>query len=154
MAAVISVRRSGGRVAVEGVAISHPERIVFDDIGATKLDVARYYAAVARWMLPHVVGRPLTLLRCEKPVDPLADKGVVMRHSRAWGPAPLRIVAIQEKRKLGQYLIVDGAPSLVALAQMNVIEIHTWNGRADAPYRHGRVVIDLDPGPEGGLARA
>jgi len=135
---------------VRGVRISHPERVVFADVGLSKEDVARYYDAVAEKMLPHVAGRPLTLLLCTKAVDPEADKGgcQMMRHGKAWGPAALRRVKIPELTKTGEYLVADSAEALVSLAQMGVVEVHTWNARAEAPYQHDRVVIDLDPGPE------
>ena len=140
---------AAARVAVAGVAISHPDRVIFPDIGLTKLDIARYYDAVADWMLPHVVDRPLTLLRCGQAIDVDAEKGgcVMMRHGKAWGPAVIRRVQIRELRKTGEYLVADTRAALVGLAQMGIVEIHTWNARAGAPYRHDRVVIDLDPGP-------
>lgn len=130
---------------VQGVSISHPERVFWPDLGATKLALARYYDAVADWMLPHVVGRPLTLVRCEKGV---AGPCVFMRHSRVWGPWPLERVKIREKTKVGEYLVIRTAASLVALAQMDILEIHTWNTRAEHVEQPDRLIIDLDPGPE------
>jgi bifunctional non-homologous end joining protein LigD len=137
------------RVPVAGVSVSHPRRLIYPDVGITKLDVARYYDAVAERMLPHVTGRPLTLLRCGGAIDPAADKGgcVMMRHGKAWGPGVIRRVRIRELRKTGEYLVADSRAALVGLAQMGVVEVHTWNARAEAPYRHDRVVVDLDPGP-------
>ncbi len=138
------------RVPVAGIAISHPRRVIYPDLGLTKLDVARYCDAVVERMLPHVAGRPLTPLRCAGAIDPAADKGgcVMLRHGKAWGPAAIRRVQIRELRKTGQYLVADSRAALVGLAQMGVVEIHTWNSRAETPYRHDRVVVDLDPGPE------
>lgn len=132
-------------VSVEGVRISHPERALWPELGLTKLDLCRYYEAIADWMLPHVVGRPLTLVRGEQGVE---GPTVFMRHSRVWGPWPLRRVKIREKTKLGEYLVIERAASLVALAQMDILEIHTWNTRAEHLEQPDRLVIDLDPGPE------
>jgi bifunctional non-homologous end joining protein LigD len=141
--------RGRDRSVVAGVGISHPERVIYQDLGATKLDVARYYDDVAEWMVPHLIGRPLTLLRCSEAVDPTADKGggVILRHAKAWGPAALRRVNIQELHKTGEYLVADTHKALVSLAQMGVVEVHTWNSEAEHPYEHDRVVFDLDPGP-------
>ena len=138
------------RVPVAGISISHPTRVIYPDLGLTKLDVARYYDAVADRMLRHLVGRPLTLLRCGGAIDSAADKGgcVMLRHGKAWGPKAIRRVQIPELRKTGEYLVADTRAALVGLAQMGVVEIHTWNARAETPYEHDRVVIDLDPGPE------
>jgi bifunctional non-homologous end joining protein LigD len=136
---------AGGRPVVEGVAISNPDRVMWSEPPVSKLDLAGYFAAVARWMVPHVAGRPLTLVRCAEGVDRGCE---YMRHRRSWGPTPLRRVAIQEKTKLGEYLVADDAAALVALAQMDIVEVHTWNVRADAVERPDRIVVDLDPGPE------
>src|SRR6184192_2032927 len=92
----------------------------------TKLDLARYHDTVAEHELPHLRGRPLTLVRCPKEIG---DGCYFMKHSKVWAPEALRRVRIQEKTKLGEYLIADTAEAVIALAQMDVIEIHTWNSR-------------------------
>jgi bifunctional non-homologous end joining protein LigD len=141
--------RGRDRSVVAGVGISHPERVIYQDLGVTKLEVARYYNDVAEWMVPHLLRRPLTLLRCGEAVDPSADKGgcVTLRHAQAWGPAALRRVNIQELHETRGYLVADTAKALVSLAQMGVVEVHTWNAEAEHPDDHDRVVFDLDPGP-------
>ncbi|MDP9034472.1 MAG: non-homologous end-joining DNA ligase [Myxococcota bacterium] len=133
------------RVEVAGISISHPARTL-DPSGVTKLDLARYYEGVGRWMIAHVAGRPLTLLRW---ADGKATEkgGVYLRHARAWGPGRLRRVSIREKHKIGEYLVADEAEDLVALAQMDILEIHTWNAVAEDLERPNRVVFDLDPAP-------
>jgi bifunctional non-homologous end joining protein LigD len=137
---------------VLGISISHPDRVIYADLGLTKLDVARYYGEVAPAMVPHVRGRPLTLLRCGGAIDYGAEKGgcVMLRHGKAWGPRELRRVKIRELRKTGEYLVADTPEALVALAQMGIVEVHTWNAAAETPYLHDRVVFDFDPGPEVG----
>ncbi len=114
--------------------------------------MARYYDAIAPAMMPHVSGRPLTLLRCGGAIDYDADKGgcVMLRHGKAWGPRELRRVKIRELRKTGEYLVADRPEALIALAQMGIVEVHTWNAAADTPYKHDRVVFDFDPGPQVG----
>ena len=111
----------------------------------TKLDLARYHDAVAERELPHLRGRPLTLVRCPKEIG---DECYFMKHSKVWAPEALRRVRIQEKTKLGEYLIADTPEAVIALVQMDVIEIHTWNTRDDDVERPDRMVIDLDPGPD------
>jgi len=142
-------------VFVAGARISHPDRVVFADVGLGKADVARYYDAVAERMLPHVAGRPLTLLLCTDTVDPTAEKGgcKMMRHGKAWGPEALRRVRIRELQKTGEYLVADTREALVSLAQMGIVEVHTWNALAEAPYMHDRIVLDFDPGPRVGFEK-
>ena len=139
--------RSTGAVpkdVVAGLRISHPTRLVYPDPPLTKLDIARYYERVAHWMVPHVRARPLTLVHCP---SGLPGGCRYMRHSKVWGPAALRRVRIPERTKLGEYLVADTPQALVALAQMGVLEIHTWNALADDVERPNRIVWDLDPGP-------
>jgi bifunctional non-homologous end joining protein LigD len=132
------------RPVVAGVAISHPERPIFPDLGVSKLDFARYFDRLSEWIVPHVAGRPLTLVHCPRGA---AEGCVFMKHAKAWGPTALRRVHIQEKKKLGEYLVADDGTGVVALAQMGVVEIHTWNATADDVERPNRIVWDLDPGP-------
>jgi bifunctional non-homologous end joining protein LigD len=134
----------GGRVTVEGVEISHPDRILYPDLKLTKLDVARYYESIAEWIVPHVVGRPLTLVRCPKGIG----ECFFMKHSKVWAPKALRRVRIKEKTKLGEYLIADDISGIVGLVQMDVLEIHTWNSVFEDVERPNRLVFDLDPGEE------
>jgi len=137
--------RSAAAAEVAGVRITHPDRVMYAEPRLTKVEVARYFAAVANRMLPHVEGRPLTLVACP---GGLEGGCFYMRHSTAWAPDALRRVRIREKTKIGQYLIADSAEALVSLAQMNVLEIHTWNSRADRLEEPDRLVFDIDPGPD------
>jgi bifunctional non-homologous end joining protein LigD len=131
-------------VKVAGIRITHPHRVVFPAIGFTKLDLARFYERLAERILPHLVGRPLTLLRCPDGAGPSC---AFMRHSKVWTWTPLRRVRIQEKHKIGEYLVAEDLRGLIALVQMDILEIHTWNSTIDAIEQPNRLVIDLDPGP-------
>jgi bifunctional non-homologous end joining protein LigD len=142
--------RAVERPQVAGIPVSHPDRVMFGGTGATKLDLARYYEAIADWILPHLKDRPLTLVRCGGGVPASgARKGVdcvYMKHAKVWGPAAIRRVRIREKAKVGEYLIADSLPALIGLAQMDVVELHTWNSRFRHLEQPDRVVVDLDPG--------
>jgi bifunctional non-homologous end joining protein LigD len=129
---------------IAGIRISHPARIIFPDAGLAKIDLIRYYDSAARWMLPHLEGRPLTLKQCA----PDADHCRYLRHSGERAPAHVRVVKIQEKTKVGDYMIVDDEAGLISLAQRNIVEFHTWNTTADRLEQPDRIVLDLDPGPD------
>jgi bifunctional non-homologous end joining protein LigD len=137
-------RPSAGEPVIAGVRVSHPTRVIFPAAGLTKIDLVRYYDAVSRWILPHLRGRPLTLKQCA----PDADHCRYLRHSGERAPAHVRVVQIQEKTKIGDYMIVDDEPALIALAQRNIVEFHTWNATADRLEHPNRIVLDLDPGPD------
>src|SRR5687768_5288785 len=89
---------------VAGIRISHPDRVVYPDIGVTKREVAEYYDAIGGWIVPHVEGRPLTLVHCPAGIG---DSCRYMRHTKVWGPNALRRVRIREKTKVGEYLVAD-----------------------------------------------
>jgi bifunctional non-homologous end joining protein LigD len=132
------------RPVVAGVGLSHADRLIYPTLGISKFDLAKYYESIAQWILPHIRGRPLTLVHCPEGV---AGACRYLRHAKAWGPTPLRRVKIQEKTKIGEYLVAESISAVVALAQMGIVEIHTWNSTIDDLERPNRIVWDLDPGP-------
>ena len=136
--------KAPARRDVAGVSLSHPDRLIYPALRISKADLANYFEAIADWIVPHVEGRPLTLLHCP---DGLAQPCLFLRHGKAWGPSALRRVRIREKTKVGEYLVSDDLKGVVSLVQMGIVEIHTWNSRADDVERPNRIVWDLDPGP-------
>ena len=131
--------------SVHGIRISSPDRIIYPELDFTKLDLVRYYDAVGERILPHVVDRPLTLVHCP---DGLQKPCNYMRHRKVWGPDVLRRVKIKEKTKVGEYLVVDDVEGVIALAQIGIVEIHTWNSTSEDIERPNRLVWDFDPGPK------
>jgi bifunctional non-homologous end joining protein LigD len=140
----------GQRIIVAGVSISHPDRVMFPRPALTKLEIARFYERIADWIVPHLQGRPLTLVRCP---EGIAGECLYMKHSKVWAPPALRRASIQEKTKVGEYLIADSVASVVSLVQMDVLEFHTWNTRIDDVERPDRIVFDIDPGAQVQWAR-
>ena len=131
-------------VVVGGIRISHPGRIIYPKLGFSKLDLVKYYARAGELILPHVVDRPLTLVHCPNGLQSPCN---YMRHRKVWGPGVLRRVTIREKTKVGEYLAVDNVDGVIALAQMGVVEIHTWNSTTANVEQPNRLVWDFDPGP-------
>jgi len=131
--------------AVAGVRISHPDRLIYPDLDISKIQLARYYERIAESIVPHVAARPLTLVHCPAGIEGPCN---FLKHAKAWGPSALRRVRIQEKTKVGEYLVADSIEAVVSLAQMGIVEIHTWNTTADDVDRPNRLVWDLDPGPQ------
>lgn len=133
--------------------ITTPARPAYPALGLTKLDVARYYADVAAWMLPYVADRPLTLVRCElgaRSENALRSDCKFLRHTAAWhrwAHPSIRRVQIPEQKKVGEYLVVDSEEGLVSLIQGDVLEVHCWNSTTRDLERPDRFVFDLDPDP-------
>jgi bifunctional non-homologous end joining protein LigD len=140
---------TGGRTPVIlGQRLSNPERVFYPALGFTKMQLARYYEAVGTTMLAHVKARPLTLVRCPEGVD---HECFYAKHVATGARSPLVKIMIREKDgedvKPEPYLILRDPSGLVALAQLGVLEIHTWNCVDSEMDRPDRFVLDLDPGP-------
>lgn len=135
---------SSARVTVGGVSISNPDRIVYPELGLTKLDVARHFHAVAKRMLPHVGNRPLSLLRCP---DGTAGTCFFQKHWQGRLPEALDTVPVRERSGTKPYVVVRDATGLVTLAQWGVIEVHPWPATADHLEEPDWITFDLDPGP-------
>ncbi|PTR00427.1 ATP-dependent DNA ligase LigD phosphoesterase module /ATP-dependent DNA ligase LigD polymerase module [Paraburkholderia sp. GV068] len=134
---------------VAGVRISHPDRVIDKSTGARKIDLVQYYESVAQWMLPHLVDRPVSLVRA--PED-IGGELFFQKHTQK-----LSIPNITQHPGLDPghppLITVDSAKALVGAAQMGTIEFHTWNGVASNIEKPDRVVFDLDPDPSLGWDR-
>ena len=142
---------------VAGVTLSNADRVLYPEQGLTKQDLAAYYEAIAPWMLPHVEGRPLSLVRCP------SGRTKACFYQKHWSgtlPEALDTVDIKEANgRKGAYTTVRDAAGLVSLIQHGVLEIHLWGARADDVEAPDRIIFDLDPAPgvpwervkEGGL---
>lgn len=118
------------------------DRVLYRADGYRKSDLAEYYRAVEEHVVPHVFGRPLTLVRAN---DAIEDGTIYMRHSKVWGPSTLERVSIVEKKKVGEYLVARDLDGILALVHMGIVEIHTWNSVAPEVDSPDRIVLDLDP---------
>ena len=130
--------------AVAGVAISHPDRVVYPESGVTKLEVARYFERIAPLLLPHAAGRPLSLVRCP---DGSAGECFFQKHWPGTPPAAIDTVPIRQSTGIRRYVVIHDVAGLITLIQWGVLEIHVWGSRADDLEHPDRVVFDLDPGP-------
>jgi len=123
------------------VRLTHPDRVYWVDVGITKQDLADYYREVWDWMAPHVVGRPLSLVRC-----PEGTKGqcFFQKHASAGlTERNLRTVTDSNRR---QIIAVESLEGLLSLVQAGVLEVHVRGSMIDRLDRCDRIVFDLDPG--------
>lgn len=132
---------------VAGVAISNPDRVVYSHMEITKLQVARYYEAVADRILPHLENRPLSIVRCP---DGAGGQCFFQKHMDISSLRGLNTVQIRESKGQAPYVLVRDVSGLISLVQMNVLEMHIWGARADDPDLPDRMIFDLDPGPNVG----
>lgn len=128
----------------DDVAITHPERVVYPAEGITKAQVADYYRQVARWLLPEVVRRPLSLLRCP---DGYGGQCFFQKHHAEGLGAHVHAIPLRQKSGVEDYLYIEDVEGLLELVQMNTLELHPWGATVDDPEHPDRLVFDLDPGP-------
>jgi bifunctional non-homologous end joining protein LigD len=136
---------SAASVAVAGVRLTHPDRVLYPDQAITKLALARYYEAIADWIVPHVADRPLSLVRC-----PEGQRGPSFYQKHAGPGVPKEVKRVRVRESGGgtaTYLYVDDLAGVVALVQIGVLEIHPWGARVGRLDRPDRLVLDLDPAP-------
>ncbi|MGD9720896.1 MAG: DNA ligase D [Pirellulales bacterium] len=139
-----SGRPSAADNLIAGVRISNPDRVLYAEHDITKQQLAEYYESIADWILPYLVNRPLTLVRCPKGTG---GHCFYQKHMTSSLPDTLRGVAIKEKDEAAEYVVLDDLSGLISLVQMSVLEIHPWQAPADAVESPDQMIFDLDPGP-------
>jgi bifunctional non-homologous end joining protein LigD len=124
---------------IAGVALTNPDKLLYPDVKLSKRDLAQYYATIGEWMLPHLAGRPLTLVRCPNGWD---SKCFYQKKVDDNVPAALTRVRIGDG---SIYMMAESVAAIVTLLQMGVLEIHPWGSQAKRLDRPDRIVLDLDP---------
>ncbi|WEX76943.1 DNA ligase D [Sinorhizobium numidicum] len=137
--------RSHGDKDILGVRISHPDRILFEGQGITKIDLAHYYAVVADRMLRFAADHPVSLVRCPQGRQ---RQCFYQKHASDGFPGEIREVPIEESSGgTENYMYVHDAKGLVAAVQMGTMEFHIWGARINRLETPDRLVFDLDPDP-------
>jgi bifunctional non-homologous end joining protein LigD len=135
--------KSPAKSSSNEIALTHPDRVLIPKPRVTKLALAEFYQGTAEHLLPGIIGRPLSLVRCP---DGVGKPCFFQKHSMQGMPESIRVgLQTNSKDEEEEYLYIDGIEGVMGLVQMNVIEIHPW-GSTIADLEHpDRLVFDLDP---------
>ncbi len=131
-----------GDPTFDGITLTNPDRVYYPDIDLTKLGVAHYYETVAPFMLPYVVRRPISLVRCPEGID---KEHFFQRHAMKGMSQAIKEVPITGGESKKKYLYIDDEAGLFGLVQIGVLEIHDWGVSLDHINEPDRLVFDLDP---------
>lgn len=125
------------------VRLTHPDRVYWPDEGVTKEGLADYYAEVWRYIAPHIVGRPLALLRA-----PSGIEGQTFFQKHAWKGINSNIALVQDPTEKDDepYVAINDLDGLIGLVQSATLEIHPWGSTVADWERPDRIIMDLDPG--------
>ncbi|MDG3582277.1 non-homologous end-joining DNA ligase [Galbibacter pacificus] len=127
---------------IQGVPITHPDKILFPEIGLSKIEMVNYYKRVAKYMIPYLKNRPLTLHRFP---DGVNKQGFYQKNAADYFPDFIKTVQIKTEEGENTQIVCNNKKSLVYLANQGTIGFHIWLSRTDKLRKPDKVVFDLDP---------
>jgi bifunctional non-homologous end joining protein LigD len=129
---------------IEGIRITHPERVVYPDLGLTKLEIARFYADIQDWLLPLLANRLLSLVRCP---DGSHEACFFQKHLLASQARNVPRQGFRQSKGVKPYAYVQSIAHVIALVQSGALEFHPFGSLITAPEHPDLMVFDLDPSP-------
>ncbi|MFI4937789.1 MAG: DNA ligase D [Candidatus Berkiellales bacterium] len=126
--------------------ISHADKVLYPNQSITKGQVADLYLHIHQWILPYIINRPLSLLRCPNGIDQTCffQKHLDKRSKML----SLHRIVIDKVSESDPYIYIDDLDGLLQLIQLNVLEIHPWGAKCDKIDKPDLMIFDLDPSPE------
>jgi bifunctional non-homologous end joining protein LigD len=117
-----------------------PDRKLWEDVGITKQALGNFYSNIACWIMPHIEGRVLSLVRCP---DGVSEKCFFAKHAWMGLDKSIHLVDVGDEKAM---MMVKDIRGVLALVQMSVLEIHVWGSVNTHIETPDRLIFDLDPG--------
>ena len=133
---------SDGAEEIEGVRVSHPDKVLFAAQDVTKRQLIDHYLSIADAMLPHIVNRPISLVRCPQGSG---HQCFFQKHASDGFPEQFKPIRIREKSGSDTYFYIEDERGLVAAVQVGVLELHLWCCHVEDVEQPDRLIFDFDP---------
>jgi bifunctional non-homologous end joining protein LigD len=141
-----TTRSESDSANVAGVKLSNPTKVLYPEAGITKRELAEYYDSISDWILPHLKGRPLTLVRCPEGWA----KCFYQKHPAGTVDQAIERVMVTEGSGPQPYMMANSTPALVAMLQMGALELHPFGASVPKLDCPDRLVFDFDPADDVG----
>ena len=128
--------------AIAGITLTNPTKVLYPEAGISKRDLALYYEAIGKWIVPHLRNRPLTLVRCPNGWD---KQCFYQKKADAGVPEVLDRVEVETSEGAATYMMANSVSAVVALVQLGALELHPWGASAPKLHFADRIVFDFDP---------
>jgi bifunctional non-homologous end joining protein LigD len=127
---------------IENIEISHPDKIIFSEKNISKRDMLTYYSKIAKYILPYLKNRPLTLQRFPDGID---QNGFYQKNASKYFPDFIERVEIKTEDGTNEQVICNDKKSLIYLVNQGTVSFHTWLSKYNELQKPNKVIIDLDP---------
>ncbi len=134
--------KAKGDPVFAGITLSSPHKVLYPDVGVTKLDLANYYAMISPYIMSYVADRPISLVRCPEGID---GERFFQRHAMKGMSKAIKQIPIPGGESKKPYLYIDDEAGLFGLVQISTFEIHDWGVSLEHLFEPDRLVFDLDP---------
>lgn len=128
---------------ISGIKLTNPENIIYQDLQKTKWEVATFYERIAPYLLPHLINRPLSVIRCPQGAH---NKCFYQKHVTESLPDVILAATVTKEDKSSEYIMIKDLVGLIALVQLRTLEFHPWGAKVDKIEQPDRMIFDLDPG--------
>lgn len=131
------------KIGRRSIEVSNLAKILFPKDKITKGDIIEYYQRVAKYMIPHMKNRPITMQRFP---DGIRDEGFYQKNISDYFPKWIDYIPIKKQEDgVVKYALCNDAATLVYLANQLCITPHLWLSRVDDVNRPDHLIFDLDP---------